>query len=582
MRSVCIDFKVFQGRTTGENIYNDIMAVLGRFVSEGHQPEFVQDTIGITDTTGNMGRLGKFLRDSGHEHAYCTDYVFHLTAILAFSGTSFQYSHSLFIDTAVITHHCGSSSICNLSFSSSAKGLPGVALAMTKLRAMIRYFEHSTQATAKLLNAQATSDSPDYKGQMPRKLLQDVVTRWWSTFRSLRRARFLCRIIQSLLALGMIDCEVPTEDEWIILHQTEIALETMASFQELLEGEKYVTSSLVPIAVFQVRRRFLAVMHNSETVGPVKDLTVKLLEDFDKRYVPTSDTSGSKLRFSWGASVGRSNRYNTVHHYFFVAAFLDPRVKTMLKKKLMVKADYKALRQEIRKMMIANEKKRRELEGIENADDDMQASTTLEPGEAPTTAASEKRAAMYDGLAEDDDDSEDEDDDEGAVVSTTTTQNSIHQTVDEELAKFDKVPALPLYNPDGSHVNPLDWWKKNAGRFELLAPLAVVYLAIPATSAPSERIWSRAARILTCKRSLLKPEVTQSMMFLKENAHLVCKYYAEIAPAYRSTDLKHLVPLEIEFLPAFLDIVDGNGGERMDVGQHDGDSFSSSNTHHAG
>ena len=88
MRSVCIDFKVFQGRTTGENIYDDIMTVLARFVSEGQAPDLVQDTIGITDTTGNMGKLGKFLRDNGHEHAYCTDHVFHLTAILAFSGKS--------------------------------------------------------------------------------------------------------------------------------------------------------------------------------------------------------------------------------------------------------------------------------------------------------------------------------------------------------------------------------------------------------------------------------------------------------------------------------------------------------------
>ena len=83
MRSLCIDFKVFSGRTTGENIYNDIQAVLTKFMCAS---DFVQDTIGITDTTGNMGKLGKFLRESGHEHAYCTDHVFHLTASLAFGG----------------------------------------------------------------------------------------------------------------------------------------------------------------------------------------------------------------------------------------------------------------------------------------------------------------------------------------------------------------------------------------------------------------------------------------------------------------------------------------------------------------
>ena len=464
--------------------------------------------------------------------------------------------------------------------SSLAKGVTGVAVAMAKLRAMIGYFEHSTQATAKLLNAQATSDSPEYKGKKPRKLLQDVVTRWWSTFRALRRARLLRRIIQSLHALQEIDCILPTDDEWTILHQTEISLEPMAYFQELLEGEKYVTSSQVPIAVFQVRRRFLAVTQNEETVQPVKDLTNKLLDDFDKRYMPTSDASGSKLRFNWGASVGRANRYNTIHHYFFVAAFLDPRVKMMLKKKLMIKADYKVLVREIRKMMIANETKRRELEGLLDEEENEMQATSLEPGEAPTTAASAKRAMMYDGLDDDDGDDEDDSDDDGegrvvTTTTTTTTKNSIHQAVDEELAKYSKVPALPLYNPDGSHVNPLDWWKKNAGRFELLAQLAVVYLAIPATSAPSERIWSRAARILTCKRAHLKPEITQSMMFVKENAHLVRKYYTEIAPAYRSRELKHLVPFELEFLPEILDIDDGKEG-KMDVGQHDGD------TRHAG
>ncbi len=78
--------------------------------------------------------------------------------------------------------------------------------------------------------------------------------------------------------------------------------------------------------------------------------------------------------------------------------------------------------------MIANERKRRELAGLENMDDDTQA-TTLEPGEAPTMAASMKRAVMYDGLAEDDeDDSEDEDDDERVVVTTTTTKNAIHKS----------------------------------------------------------------------------------------------------------------------------------------------------------
>ncbi len=80
---MCIDFKFFSGHTTGDNLYNDIQAVLKKFMGAS---AFVQDTIRITDTTGNMDKLGKFLHESGHEHAYCTDHVFHLTASLAFGG----------------------------------------------------------------------------------------------------------------------------------------------------------------------------------------------------------------------------------------------------------------------------------------------------------------------------------------------------------------------------------------------------------------------------------------------------------------------------------------------------------------
>jgi hypothetical protein len=56
MRSMCIDFKVFSGRTTGDNIYNDIEAFLNKFMGAS---DFVQDTIGITDTNWKHGQTGQ-------------------------------------------------------------------------------------------------------------------------------------------------------------------------------------------------------------------------------------------------------------------------------------------------------------------------------------------------------------------------------------------------------------------------------------------------------------------------------------------------------------------------------------------
>ncbi len=79
LHSACLDFKVFEGSTTGERIYEDIVAVLQKYQGEA-KDTIVFDTIGITDTTGNMGKL----RDNGKEHGYCTDHNLHLVAKLAF------------------------------------------------------------------------------------------------------------------------------------------------------------------------------------------------------------------------------------------------------------------------------------------------------------------------------------------------------------------------------------------------------------------------------------------------------------------------------------------------------------------
>jgi hypothetical protein len=76
---------------------------------------------------------------------------------------------------------------------------------------------------------------------------------------------------------------------------------------------------------------------------------------------------------------------------------------------------------------------------------------------------------------------------------------------------------------------PLSWWKSSAHRYINFDKLAVKYLGVPATSAPSERIWSQAARVLTVKQNRMNEEVTAAMMYFRENKHILHKYYTEIA-----------------------------------------------------
>ncbi len=148
----------------------------------------------------------------------------------------------------------------------AAKNVPGVAGAMTRLRSIIGYFEKSTQATTKLLDFQRNSGINKYKDQRPKKLLEDVITRWWSTFWSLWHAWFLKKAILGLLAAEEVSCESMLPEEWSILHQIEIVLETMAPFQCILEGKSYVTVSLVAVAAFQIRKDYQAIVDNNETL----------------------------------------------------------------------------------------------------------------------------------------------------------------------------------------------------------------------------------------------------------------------------------------------------------------------------
>jgi len=63
--------------------------------------------------------------------------------------------------------------------------------------------------------------------------------------------------------------------------------------------------------------------------------------------------------------------------------------------------------------------------------------------------------------------------------------------------------------------DPLAWWRQNSRNFPILSRLARKFLAIPATSASSERLFSTAGNILTSKRNSLGDDALSSMIFLR-------------------------------------------------------------------
>lgn len=86
---------------------------------------------------------------------------------------------------------------------------------------------------------------------------------------------------------------------------------------------------------------------------------------------------------------------------------------------------------------------------------------------------------------------------------------------------FLKLEGIGLYEdydaPEKKMKNPLDWWEKIKKSYPLLCQVAYIVLAIPATSAPVERLFSAAGIVLNKARNRLDPDLAAEVIFLKES-----------------------------------------------------------------
>lgn len=64
-------------------------------------------------------------------------------------------------------------------------------------------------------------------------------------------------------------------------------------------------------------------------------------------------------------------------------------------------------------------------------------------------------------------------------------------------------------------VNVINWWKIHGHRFPDLARMARDYMSVPASSVPSEQLFSRASDIITKKRNRLLDTSSSSILLVK-------------------------------------------------------------------
>ena len=345
---------------------------------------------------------------------------------------------------------------------------------------------------AKLLSMQSTiPDCPEYSPA--KKALQDVITRWWSTFRMLRRLRILRKAIEGLIATNQINKDNLTEQQWLILHEIEEALKPMARAQRFLEGDKYPTASFVPYFLYKIRKTYAKIIDDDATTESTRALAKILLKDFNERRYG----DGTQVFFE-EVKIGAYNRYVSLHPKIVLASALDPRTKGL--SPFIPENDHDQIDDALLDLIveIAVEKANSGPDDCINVDEQR----------------SVKRARTDED--EDDDFFDEMDEEKDAEPNNNVIDQGQYRAVCRvELERYKRAPKL---KHDG---DPLQWWKLKEELYPNLAELAKRYLAIPASSAPSERLWSIASRIATMRRASLDSEVLGHLMFLRENVALL-------------------------------------------------------------
>ncbi|XP_046686986.1 E3 SUMO-protein ligase ZBED1-like [Homalodisca vitripennis] len=283
------------------------------------------------------------------------------------------------------------------------------------------------------------------------KLKQDVPTRWNATLFMLER---LVKVKIPLSAtLPLIQSPVPSlnASEWDIIDDCIALLQPIEKMSTFLCGEAYPTlSSVIPL----VRGLQSVLIKKNPQTDAGKHLKSSLIEVIDKRL-----------------NVYENNRTSAK------ATFLDPRFK---KKAFGVESNA----QNAQKWVIE------ELTKLQPE--------SRQPHTQSLPPQPEPRQSEEDNLWETF---------EKKVAELTTFQTPTSSAT-ILINQYIELPYLDR------KANPLQFWEERKHIFPSLYKLAQMYLCIPATSVPSERLFSKAGMVANERRNRLLPKKLDSILFL--------------------------------------------------------------------
>jgi hypothetical protein len=89
---------------------------------------------------------------------------------------------------------------------------------------------------------------------------------------------------------------------------------------------------------------------------------------------------------------------------------------------------------------------------------------------------------------------------------------------------FADEPSISLQDVQQKFTCPLTWWKAKQTKYKLLSEVALYVLYIPATSDPSERVFSVAGLAIAKDQARIAPQTANELIFLHDAIPALSRY----------------------------------------------------------
>ena len=317
-------------------------------------------------------------------------------------------------------------------------------------------FRHSILAQQRLSDLQESLGAPN------KKLVQDVQTRWNATLAMLRS---LVEQKQVLGAYGT-EHELPNlnANQWTLISNI---IDTLAPFEEATkEVSDSQTSISVVLPMLSMLRRLLDRQHTMSE--GIQTMRKDMLTSLNKHFAYTKD-----------------------NRKIVLATLLDPRFKNLVFEDAELAANAKEWLKEECIIIVSTERSK------ERVVEPLSKKPRVEMDQGPSTS---RLWDLFSDVVN-----------ETAQQTDFSTLSNVDDTVDAMIGLYLSSAVLSRTE------NPYVWWNDNKSRFPYLATLARTYLSAPASSVPSEQIFSGAGQIFSDRRGSLKAKTGEMLVLLKYN-----------------------------------------------------------------